>query len=697
MPELSQTPLTALKGIGAKVAEKFQRLNVANCSDLLFHLPSSYEDRTKITPIAHTQNGQKYLLQGFVRKQHIAFRKTGRNRRMLVVNIQDDTGQITVRMFHFNASQQKQLGEGNEVRFFGEVTYLHTIPEMAHPEFQIIQAGQSLELEHTLTPVYPTTEGVHQRTLRNALGQVLETIKQQPLADSLPHAWLCQQQLPELSVALLSLHQPPDLQQSQLIQQRQHPAQTRLIIEELAIHHALLLDKKQQQRQQNTAIYLADAMPFKEFESLFGFALTQAQKRVCQEIKADLKQPYAMMRLLQGDVGAGKTVIAAFACLSLIRCGYQAILMAPTEILAEQHAASFSAWFESLNIHVVLLTGSDKGKQREQKERSIEDGQAQMVIGTHALFHSKASFHNPGMIVIDEQHRFGVAQRQQLLEKGLNNITPHHLIMTATPIPRTLALSFYADLDYSQLDELPPGRTPIKTSIIADSQRSALIHSVKNACEEQKQIYWVCTLIEESEALQCQTAEETFDVLTQQLAPFEVGLVHGRMKGVEKEHVIHQFKQQEIQVLVATTVIEVGVDVPNASIMVIENAERLGLSQIHQLRGRVGRGSIESFCLLLVSERLSQTAKERLSILKNSNDGFKIAEKDLEIRGAGELLGTRQSGGIQLKIADLNKDTHLLQAAQNLGELLQQPQYSDVKQRLSDHWLGQKQQFSSTA
>lgn len=697
MSELSQIPLTALKGIGSKVAEKFLRLNISNCKDLLFHLPSSYEDRTKITPIAHTQNGQKYVLQGFVNKQYIGFRKTGKNRRMLVVTIQDDTGQITVRLFHFNASQQQQLSEGNEIRLFGEVTYLHSIPEMAHPEFQVIENGAAPALEQTLTPVYPTTEGVHQRSVRNALMQVLAKIQQQPIADPLPHAWLCQQNLPDLNDALLSLHQPPNWQQSQLIQHREHPAQTRLIIEELAIHHALLLDKKQQQKKQHTALYRPANLAFDEFEHLFPFALTTAQKRVCHEIINDLIQPFAMMRLLQGDVGAGKTVIAAFACLSLIRSGYQAILMAPTEILAEQHMANFTAWFTPLKVNTVLLTGSDKGKQRAQKEQHIEQGKAQMIIGTHALFHSKANFHNPGMIVIDEQHRFGVAQRQQLLDKGLNGLTPHHLIMTATPIPRTLALSFYADLDYSQLDELPPGRTPIKTSVIAESQRPTLINSVKNACQQHKQIYWVCTLIEESEALQCQTAEDTFAKLSQQLAPFKVGLVHGRMKGDEKEHVIQQFKQQEIQVLVATTVIEVGVDVPNASIMVIENAERLGLSQIHQLRGRVGRGNIESFCLLLVSEPLSQTAKQRLSILKNSNDGFKIAEKDLQIRGAGELLGTRQSGGIQLKIADLNQDSHLLQASQNLGDLLQQPQYSEAKNQLSQHWLGQKQQFTTTA
>jgi len=662
----------------------------------LFHLPSNYEDRTQLTTIVQAQAGQKQLIEATVNKNHIAFRRSGQNRRMLVVNVHDDGGQMNVRFFHFSASQQAQLSEGAFIRFFGEVSFLNGIPEMAHPEYQVINPHNPAPLDDTLTPVYPTTDGVHQKTIRNALAQVLDVVRQQSLSETLPHAWLCQQQLPDLTQALIDLHCPQDKQQSLLIQCHQHPAQTRLIIEELAIHHVLLLQQKQQQTQQPSAQFKVKDARVSSFEQCLPFKLTHAQNRVCNEVLSDLNSSKNMVRLLQGDVGSGKTVVAAYACLLMIQSGYQAILMAPTEILAEQHVQNLSTWFKELDLNIVFLSGADKGKTRQQKEAMLESGEAQLIIGTHALFHTKASFKNPGIIVIDEQHRFGVEQRKTLMEKGLNDIVPHTLIMTATPIPRTLAMSVYADLDYSQIDELPPGRTPVKTSVISESQRQLLIESVKKACHEQKQIYWVCTLIEESEALQCQTAEDTFTVLSQALAPFKVDLVHGRMKAEQKESIIQKFKNKLTQVLVATTVIEVGVDVPNASIMIIENAERLGLAQIHQLRGRVGRGSIESFCIMLVSNQLSQTARQRLNILRNSNDGFEIAEKDLELRGAGELLGTKQSGGLQFKIADLNRDAHLLSAAHNLATLLQSKEHQHLQQALINHWLGEKQNFAGT-
>lgn len=696
MSDLSQKPLSDLKGIGAKVAEKFSKLNIFHCQDLLFHLPSNYEDRTKLTAIMNAQSGQKLLIEASVNKNHIAFRRSGRSRRMLIVNVQDDSAQMNVRFFHFSASQQAQLSEGAHIRFFGEISFLNGVAEMAHPEYQVLSADKETPLDNTLTPVYPTTEGVHQKTIRNALLQVLELIKQQPLAETLPHAWLCQQQLPDLTQALVDLHCPQDTQQSLLIQCHKHPAQTRLIIEEMAIHHVLLLRKKQQQSAQPSAVFCTKDSAIQSFERFLAFKLTGAQVRVCGEVLSDLKSHKNMMRLLQGDVGSGKTVVAAYACLMMIQSGYQAVLMAPTEILAEQHMQNFNTWFADLNLTIVFLSGADKGKARQKKEAMLESGEADMIIGTHALFHTKASFKNPGIVVIDEQHRFGVEQRKVLMEKGLNDIVPHTLIMTATPIPRTLAMSVYADLDYSQIDELPPGRTPVKTSVVSEQQREALIASVRKACEEHKQIYWVCTLIEESEALQCKTAEETFELLTQALAPYAVDLVHGRMKADKKESVIQDFKAKKTQVLVATTVIEVGVDVPNASIMIIENAERLGLAQIHQLRGRVGRGSVESFCIMLVSEQLSQTARKRLNILRNSNDGFEIAEKDLELRGAGELLGTKQSGGIQLKIADLSRDAHLLTAAHNLADLLQSKEHQHLQTALVNHWVGRKQNFAGT-
>ncbi len=696
MPDLSQKPLSDLKGIGAKVAEKFNKLNIYNCQDLLFHLPSHYEDRTQLISIINAQSGQKLLIEASVNKNHIAFRRSGRNRRMMVINVQDESGQMNVRFFHFSASQQAQLSEGANIRFFGEISFLNGVPEMAHPEYQVLTADKETPLDTTLTPVYPTTEGVHQKTIRNALVQVLELIKQQPIDETLPHAWLCQQQLPDLTQALIDLHKPQDKHQSLLIQCHQHPAQTRLIIEEMAIHHVLLLRKKDQQTAQPSALFSAKDSTIKSFEKYLPFKLTGAQVRVCNEVLNDLKSQKNMMRLLQGDVGSGKTVVAAYACLMMIQSGYQAVFMAPTEILAEQHMQNFKAWFNDLGLTIVFLSGADKGKARQQKEAMLESGEANMIIGTHALFHTKASFKNPGIVVIDEQHRFGVEQRKTLMEKGLNKIVPHTLIMTATPIPRTLAMSVYADLDYSQIDELPPGRTPVKTSVVSEHQREALVHSVRKACAEQKQIYWVCTLIEESEVLQCQTAEDTFDLLSKALAPYKVDLVHGRMKSAEKEHIIKNFKAKKTQVLVATTVIEVGVDVPNASIMIIENAERLGLAQIHQLRGRVGRGSIESFCIMLVSEQLSQTARKRLNILRLSNDGFEIAEKDLELRGAGELLGTKQSGGVEMKIADLNRDAHLLSAAHHLAGLLQTKEHQHLQTALVNHWIGQKQNFSGT-
>lgn len=697
MSDLSKKPLTDLKGIGTKAAERFSKLHIINCLDLLFHLPSNYEDRSKLTTIVQAQSGQKLLIQATVGESHIAFRRRGQNRGILILNVYDGDGQMNVRFFHFSAQQQAQLCAGTLIRFFGEVSFLSGIAEMTHPEYQVINPNAPAPLDNTLSPVYPSTEGLHQKSIRNALLQVLEGVKKQALCETLPHAWLCQQQLPDLTQALIDLHLPQDKRQCDLIQNYQHPAQTRLIIEEMAIHHLLLLQKKQQQSQQPSALFNVNDASTKSFEHYLPFKLTKAQSRVCNEVLADLKSNNNMLRLLQGDVGSGKTVVAAYACLMMIKSGYQAILMAPTEILAEQHVQNFSTWFKSLDVNIVFLSGGDKGKLRLQKEALLENGEADMIIGTHALFHTKASFKNPGIIIIDEQHRFGVEQRKTLMEKGLNDIVPHTLIMTATPIPRTLAMSVYAGLDYSQIDELPPGRTAVKTSVVSEKKRQQLIASVKKACAEQKQIYWVCTLIEESEALQCKTAEETFELLSQALAPYKVDLLHGRMKATQKETIIKDFKTKNSQVLVATTVIEVGVDVPNASIMIIENAERLGLAQIHQLRGRVGRGSVKSFCIMLVSDQLSPSARQRLNILRNSNDGFEIAEKDLEIRGAGELLGTKQSGGVQLKIADLSRDAYLLFRAHKLAELLQSKEYKHLQQALVNQWVGQKQNFAATA
>ena len=684
MSELS-APVTALKGVGEALAIKLARLGVERISDLLFHLPLRYQDRTRLTPIGLLRAGHEAVVEGEVTASDIV---KGR-RRSLLIRLRDGSGILSLRFFHFSPAQQQQLRPGVTVRAFGEARAGATGLEIYHPEYRL-SGGSETPVEEYYTPIYPTTEGLHQTRLRALTQQALRLLEQAPetLPDVIPDALRQRFQLPGLHASLQLLHQPPPDVDLEQLAHGLHPATRRLALEEL-LAHQLSLREVRLRIQADGAPELPSGRSLQtRFLAQLPFALTGAQRRVLEEIALDLARPAPMLRLVQGDVGSGKTVVAAMAALSALAGNCQAAMMAPTEILAEQHYRSFKAWFEPLGIEVAWLAGKLKGKARLDAKAAIADGRARMVVGTHALFQGDVHFQCLGLAIIDEQHRFGVHQRLALREKGeAGGLTPHQLIMTATPIPRTLAMSAYADLDVSVIDELPPGRTPVKTVVVSDERRPEVVERIRNACSDGRQAYWVCTLIEESEVLQCQAAEVTRDELTQALPELAVGLIHGRMKAAEKAEVMDAFKSGELDLLVATTVIEVGVDVPNASLMIIENPERLGLSQLHQLRGRVGRGSTESFCVLLYHPPLSKSSRERLGVMRETTDGFRIAEKDLEIRGPGEVLGTRQTGLAQMKIADLERDADQLERVIALAKALQGN--ADVTAVLVRRWLGE--------
>ncbi len=684
MSELS-APVTALKGVGEALAIKLARLGVERVSDLLFHLPLRYQDRTRLTPIGLLRAGHEAVVEGEVTASDIV---KGR-RRSLLIRLRDGSGILSLRFFHFSPAQQQQLRPGVTVRAFGEARAGATGLEIYHPEYRL-SGGSETPVEEYYTPIYPTTEGLHQTRLRALTQQALRLLEQAPeaLPDVIPDALRQRFQLPGLHASLQLLHQPPPDVDLEQLAHGLHPATRRLALEEL-LAHQLSLREVRLRIQADGAPELPSGRSLQtRFLAQLPFALTGAQRRVLEEIALDLARPAPMLRLVQGDVGSGKTVVAAMAALSALAGNCQAAMMAPTEILAEQHYRAFKAWFEPLGIEVAWLAGKLKGKARLDAKAAIADGRARMVVGTHALFQDDVHFQCLGLAIIDEQHRFGVHQRLALREKGeAGGLTPHQLIMTATPIPRTLAMSAYADLDVSVIDELPPGRTPVKTVVVSDERRPEVVERIRNACSDGRQAYWVCTLIEESEALQCQAAEVTRDELTQALPELAIGLIHGRMKAAEKAEVMDAFKTGELDLLVATTVIEVGVDVPNASLMIIENPERLGLSQLHQLRGRVGRGSTESFCVLLYHPPLSKSSRERLGVMRETTDGFRIAEKDLEIRGPGEVLGTRQTGLAQMKIADLERDADQLERVTALAQALQGN--AEVTAVLVRRWLGE--------
>ncbi|WP_117235640.1 ATP-dependent DNA helicase RecG [Vibrio maerlii] len=682
---LSAIPLTSLSGVGAKVAEKLAKVGLNSVQDLLFHLPLRYEDRTRIYPIATLHAGLWAAVQGKVMSVDTIFGK----RKMLAVKVSDGNGTITLRFFNFNAAMKNSFAEGKQVHAYGEIKRGGMGLEIMHPDYKFYAATQKPDVEANLTPVYPTTDGLRQVTLRNLTDQALQLLDGAAVNELLPSG-LYNHQI-TLGEALHTIHRPPPSINLEEFDQGKHPAQLRLILEELMAQNLSMLAVRSHGQLDNALPLPAKGTLKQQLLDQLPFSPTNAQTRVVREIETDIEKPHPMMRLVQGDVGSGKTLVAALAALRAIEHGHQVALMAPTELLAEQHAINFANWFESMGITVGWLAGKLTGKAKEKELERIANGEAQMVVGTHALFQQHVEFKQLALVIIDEQHRFGVHQRLELREKGAKQgAYPHQLIMTATPIPRTLAMTAYADLETSVIDELPPGRTPIQTVAIPDTKRDDIVERVRNAClNEGKQAYWVCTLIDESEVLEAQAAADTAEELQRKLPDVKIGLVHGRMKPAEKQAVMQQFKDNELHLLVATTVIEVGVDVPNSSLMIIENPERLGLAQLHQLRGRVGRGSVASHCVLLYHAPLSKTAQKRLGVLRESNDGFIIAQRDLEIRGPGELLGTKQTGLADFKIADLIRDQHLIPQVQKLARYVHD-HHPDSAKAIIDRWLGER-------
>jgi len=683
--------LRDLRGVGPSLESSLNQLGIYSSQDLLFHLPFRYEDRTRLHPIGALYPGARVLVEGEV--EHSAIVR-GR-RATLVVVISDGTGRLTLRFFHFRAAQKQQFSRGTRVRCYGEVRGGYQGLDMVHPSYKRILNESDEAVSDRLTPVYPTVEGLGQASWIKLTDQALSLLNNQQLEleELLPDDLRGNLKIPPLASALTYIHRPPVAADVAALVERRHPAQQRLALEELLAHNLSVQQLHRRQRKLRAPALTQQTPQEQDFLKQLPFKLTGAQLRVITEIQKDLAQSHPMQRLLQGDVGSGKTVVAAMAALRAMGNGFQVAIMAPTELLAEQHLRSFTEWLEPLGILPVWLSGKVTGKARQNALQAINQG-APLVIGTHALMQEGVHFGKLGLAVVDEQHRFGVHQRLALLDKaGAESLHAHQLIMTATPIPRTLAMTAYAGLETSVIDELPPGRKPVTTAAVSDERRTEVVSRVAAACLEGKQAYWVCTLIEESDTVQAQAAEEVARELQSSLSAVEVGLVHGRMKPVDKQLIMDRFKNGDIQLLVATTVIEVGVDVPNASLMIIENAERLGLAQLHQLRGRVGRGDQQASCVLLYSPPIGPLAKERLNIMRETSDGFRIAEKDLELRGPGEVLGTRQTGMLQFRVADLARDQELLETIPAVAErLLANNPATAVK--LIRRWIGDAARFA---
>lgn len=687
-----EQPVTQLAGIGAQTAGRLRKLGIYRLHDMLLHLPYRYEDRTRIHPIGSLSAGLSALIRGRVEFAEIV----PRGRKSLVVRIGDGTGFIHLRFYHYHIGQQTALHPGATVSCFAEVRQGFAGLEMVHPDFAVLNDKTGALPETGLIPVYPAAEGLPQTLFRKAVRQILNLCRRHKelLIDYLPEALLAEYDYPPLIAALETMHAPDASLTPEILQNRRSLALKRLAFEELLAHHLSLRGLRQSSNRLTAPALAAKPGLAADFAKALPFPLTGAQQRVIADIEADCGRAQPMMRLVQGDVGSGKTVVAAHAALLALANGCQVAVMAPTELLAEQHLRNFRRWFDASGARIELLTGALKGSARKSLTTALAEGRIDILIGTHALFQDAVEFHRLGLVVIDEQHRFGVHQRLALRQKGeRQGLKPHQLVMTATPIPRTLAMLHYSDLDISVIDELPPGRKPVVTSVVPAHRRHEVMARIRDWVGKQRQAYWVCTLIEDSEALQCQAAEQTAEVLRQALPSVRIGLLHGRMKSADKDAVMQDFKNGRIDLLVATTVIEVGVDVANAGLMVIENPERLGLSQLHQLRGRVGRGRDDSYCVLLYQAPLSETARQRLGILRDSGDGFVIAEKDLELRGPGDLLGTRQTGRIQLKVADLSRDSDLLDAIGRDADRLWQA-FPDSIPALTTRWLGQAGDYS---
>ena len=677
-------PVTTLRGVGAKMASRLAEIGIRSLEDLLFHFPLRYQDRTQVTPIAGLRDQVDAVIKGTVRGAAVTM---GR-RRTLLVKVEDSTGLLTVRFFHFRQAQVTQFKTGARVQLFGTPRRLGSGTEVIHPEYRL---GETADLvEPALTPVYPTVSGIGQSTWRKLCGQALAALNRQPPEDLLQG--ITEDRI-TLSEAIAFLHNPPPGTELDPIHGGVHPAQIRLAREELIAHQLTVQGVRDTERKHQAPSITSAAEITQQFIAGLPFAPTAAQMRVAKELAADMAQPQPMLRLVQGDVGSGKTLVAAQATLDTIAAGYQVAFMAPTELLAEQHHANLAGWFDELGLPVAWLSGRIKGKARQAVLEQLEHGQAPVVVGTHALFQDDVVFQRLGLIIVDEQHRFGVHQRLSLADKGADGQHPHQLALTATPIPRSLAMVAYGDLDCSIIDELPPGRQPVTTTLIDSTRREAVIRRVGAACQDGRQAYWVCTAIEESDTLDIEAAEATADQLGSALPGVSVGMVHGKLKPQEKASVMAAFKAGDIQLLVATTVIEVGVDVPNASLMIIDNAERLGLAQLHQLRGRVGRGATESHCLLMFKQPLSDTAQQRLTTMQESSDGFLIAERDLAIRGPGELLGTRQTGLAAFRIALLPEHEDLLIEAQAVAARLYEHDLPRA-QALMQRWAGARADFA---
>ncbi|MBK5930394.1 ATP-dependent DNA helicase RecG [Halochromatium salexigens] len=719
---MDQTPVERLRGVGPRICERLQRLGILTLQDLLFHLPLRYQDRTLLRPLAELVLNEEVLVEGEVVDAQIAH---GR-RRSLKVRIDDGRGALLLRFFYFSRAQVEAMRPGRRLRCFGEVRQGPQMLEMVHPELQVLEGVAELAMglaispetgseaapeddaladavadvasERRLTPIYPGTEGLQQASLRALTDQALDWLRRDPdaLQDWIPASLTAPLKLPALVDALFLLHRPPADAGAELtdaLLERSHPAFLRLAFDEMLAHQLALRRLRRARSAQRAPVLSGDGGLRERLRARLPFALTGAQQRVIAEIAADMAQSRPMMRLLLGDVGSGKTVVAALAALQVIEAGHQVALMAPTELLSEQHLQSLQQWLAPLEIELAWLSGRHAGSERAAILERIAAGQARVVVGTHALFQAEVRFAELGLVIIDEQHRFGVHQRLSLREKGeREGRIPHQLIMTATPIPRSLAMSVYGDLDLSEIDELPPGRQPVKTVALPETRREQVIERVQASCRTGRQAYWVCTLVEESDALQAQAAEDAAADLRERLPGLRIGLVHGRIKAQERAPVMAAFKAGDLDLLVATTVIEVGVDVPNASLMIIENPERLGLAQLHQLRGRVGRGAIESACVLMYHPPLTHAARERIDILRREASGFRIAEADLRMRGAGEVLGTRQAGAIQFRLADPMRDSTLINAARQAADQLL-AHWPEHVEPLIRRWLGRRDDY----
>ena len=658
-----------IQGIGPSIEDKLFSMGIKTVYDILFHLPIRYQDRSKVQPIGSIKKDHFVVIEGEIRVSDIIFNK----RRNLLCKIQDQTGTITLRFFNFNKTQKNSFRPGIYIRCFGKTSISRGGLEMIHPEYEFINKDSLYKDSEYLTAIYSTTEGLSQKRWRKFISSAFELIKQDEIPELLTKEHLSKIKnnvTTDIYKTLKLLHYPPVNTDCLKIIEGNHPYQRRLAFEELISHRLSfrILKNKLIQSSVNDLYYCENLE--KEFIKNLPFSLTKSQYKVLQELKSDLNKKTPMLRLLQGDVGSGKTVIGALLAIQCIKNKKQVALMAPTEILAEQHLNTFLLFFEKYNVSACLLTSKVNKRDKKTILNNLSSGKIDIVIGTHAIIQDSVKFSDLGLVIIDEQHRFGVEQRRILKNKTKNKKSVHQLIMTATPIPRTLAMTFYADLDYSIIDELPPGRKEINTIIVSNDRRKEVIDRIKNACNEGKQVYWICTLVEESETLQCQAAESTAEILSKNLTDINVGLVHGRLKSDEKTQIMSLFKSGDIQLLVATTVVEVGVDVPNASLIVIENPERLGLSQLHQLRGRVGRGEIQSHCVLMYQKPISKNAKERLTAMRETNDGFLLAEKDLALRGAGEMLGTKQSGEKQFRIANLERDMDMIDGVVHVSEII---------------------------